>query len=222
LVYGAPGTGKTTTIEALSKALGAPLIKLDFESLEADDLSGVRRTWSAPCLPGETKGLRVKGAIRDSVRDSGVRNPIVLIDEFSGRDLLRNTWKEIAYKKLFNQNHHLANEQGLEDLSHVIFILLTNDSRQDLSPAIRSRFIEFDWPDLDDETLAKVLSSCLSETISELQNSLEQKLQEGENTKEKHEAAVRALSEAQMTTKKYSSFILSCNSDLGARTIRQR
>lgn len=222
IIYGPAGTGKTTAVEALAKALGAPLIKLNYEKMEATDISGENYSWSISKIPGEKENVKIKGAIRDAVRGSGIRNPIVLIDEFSAQEMKRSYWKEGMYKKLFNPDavDDDNDKNGQENLAHVIFFILTNDKREDFSPAMRSRFIEIDMPALDDETFRKIRDTRLSTSAEQFRSLLREDRWQQDNQAITTELFSHAVDNAVDVASNHLEFISQKNKDKGARTIQ--
>ncbi len=133
LIHGPPGTGKSTFVEYLVDALGAKRLKFNQEELTSDDLMGISNTsaaYSLPTLPGAEPGFaKIKGALRDGVTKIGVKNSIVVLDEFRFSELQKVPWKLSQYNALLDPDVQASSSDGdLEDLSEVIFIILTNEN----------------------------------------------------------------------------------------------
>lgn len=219
LFYGLSGVGKTFGLELLARALGAPLIFLHFETMKENDIHGEDWDYSIVHAPGKKGVLKIKGSLRSAVREAGVRNPIILIDEFSSVEFHKHPWKEALFKKLFNLLRADDDNDGLENLAHVVFLVLTNDRPEEIHPAIRSRFVECFAPELDDDRLAKIRDARLSTTINKLKS-----LTDANNSAQLGSVDPELLAEATLRTEelinKYKGSILQKNKDRGARTIQ--
>jgi ATP-dependent Lon protease len=127
-IYGSPGTGKTSIVKSIAKALGRPykMISLGGES-DNSMLTGHGFTYV-----GSTPGR-----IIDILKETQCMNPVILIDEL---DKISNTNKgaEII-GTLIHLTDHTTNDKynydryfaGIEfDLSKVLFIFTYNDPSQ--------------------------------------------------------------------------------------------
>lgn len=121
-LIGPPGTGKTTFARELANSIGREFIKISVGGLnDSSELIGHRRTYIG-AGPGK---------IIESIKKSGVNNPVILIDEV---DKMVKDYKGDPASVLLDildpkQNKEFVDNYIAEpfDLSSVIFILTAND-----------------------------------------------------------------------------------------------
>jgi hypothetical protein len=139
MIYGAPGFGKSRQLDRLVNLLGGPVIKYNAEA--AAGLAPVEERnppYTVKKREETADTATTRNELKDAVRRSGYKNPIVLINEFEASSFKWNTWKAAFFKKLLDP----APEEG-DQLRYITIIAVTNDEPADFDPAIANRFIKF-------------------------------------------------------------------------------
>lgn len=144
-LVGLVGTGKTTFAYALSEALGRPIARIPFGGMgSARDLRGQSRLH----LESEP------GAVIKALRSSGVKNPIILLDEIDrvtaeARADIMGVLVELLDP---NQNNRFL-DHYLDypvDLSEVLFVA-TGNNTANLATAVLDRLEPIQMPSYTDE-----------------------------------------------------------------------
>ncbi len=145
LLVGLVGTGKTTFAYALSEALGRPITRIPFGGMgSARDLRGQSRLH----LESEP------GLIIRAFRDSGVKNPIILLDEI---DRVTSEAKADIMGVLVEVLDPSQNNRFLDhyvdypfDLSEALFIATANNTGN-IATAVMDRLEPLRMPSYTDE-----------------------------------------------------------------------
>ena len=220
LFTGPPGTGKTTTLQDIAEALGAPLKMLDYEDMHESDLSGVTFGYDmVQPLPGDPRVVSLKGALRDAVRESGVKNPLIGLDEFHMRDVNANYRMTPHLKKLLNKDKLEESPPGEEDLSGISFFLLTNDE-DSIEPAVLSRLTAVEFPPLDNDSHARARDAKLDAFIAQYRKENERSVPEGAEPQAQKAFVSAVIDKTEQTVERYKGLMLDLNRDQGARTIQ--
>lgn len=127
---GPPGTGKTSIVKSVAKALGRDFAKIDFSN--ANSLSFV--AGDSPAIRDGKPGAFVK-----ALSEAGSTNAVLLLDEIEKAhdDRIANSLM-VALDPNYNDSFHDNNLKLDVDLSDTIMISTTNDLSK-LHPALRNR-----------------------------------------------------------------------------------
>jgi MoxR-like ATPase len=148
VLVGAPGVGKTTLARALGKAMGLPFQQISLGgSGDVQVVKGHSMTY---------EGSR-HGSIVRAIRDAGVLNPVILLDEADKlSDRGGGELGNLLIHMLDDSQRHEFVDDYVDipvDLSGVLFVLAVNDLEL-VSPVLRDRLheVHFDSPDLEAKT----------------------------------------------------------------------
>lgn len=144
LLVGLVGTGKTTFAYSLSEALNRPLVRIPFGGMgSAKELRGASRLY----LESEP-GRIVKG-----ICETGIRNPIILLDEIdrvakeANRDIMG-----VLVELLDPAQNHSFRDAYIDypiNLSHAIFLATANNTT-DIATAVMDRLEKISMPSYSD------------------------------------------------------------------------
>ncbi|MFA9288892.1 MAG: AAA family ATPase [Weeksellaceae bacterium] len=142
---GLAGTGKTTFAISLAESLGRRLVRIPFGGLSsATDLRGMTKS-STESQPG---------MIIKSLRDVGVRNPVILLDELDrvtedARASIMGVLLELLDP---NQNMHFTDYfvDYPFDLSNVLFVATANNTNN-IAPPVLDRLELIQMPSYTDD-----------------------------------------------------------------------
>lgn len=230
LILGKPGVGKTMLVKLVAKALNAPLVSFRHLVMDAKALTGSasrRQSDVEDEIPGARQTIAVQGALRDHVRETGIRNPLVLMDEYPGRRHAFIPSTEGAWK-IFLDPDNRDDSAGLEDLSHVMLVVCSNNKKKEFEPGILNRFQVIEVPDLDEDTFSEVFDAALSELMAPRRTDVEEevssvKLPVAARKARKMDKGFfqAANTKAEEDCKGLKGEILERNHDPGARTVRR-
>ena len=139
------GTGKTTFAQSVAEALGRKFVRIPFGGLSsALDLRGQSKT-----TPESEPGMVIR-----AIRQSGVKNPVILLDELDritteSRASIMGVLIELLDPE---QNAHFT-DYFIDypfDLSQVLFIATANNTN-DISTAVMDRLEVIQMPSYTDE-----------------------------------------------------------------------
>jgi ATP-dependent Lon protease len=135
-IVGPPGVGKRTLAAAIARALDRPLVRLELGGRGEAQLVGSRRARNG----GEM------GKVMEAMRDAGVRNPVLLLEELDdvGLGNVEGDPTDALEEMLDAENRESFTDRYLEvafDLSEVLFIGSAGDYFR-IPRDLRDHFIE--------------------------------------------------------------------------------
>lgn len=145
LFVGLVGTGKTTIAKAIAEVLGRPFVRIPFGGLgDPLYLRGKSRLY-AESEPGKV----IKG-----IRESGVKNPVILLDEIDRvADEALNSVMGVLVELLDPEQNHKFTDNYIDypfDLSEALFCATCNNTTR-IATAVMDRLEPIQLPSYTDE-----------------------------------------------------------------------
>jgi len=150
LLVGLVGTGKTTIAKSIAEALGRKFIRIPFGGMSsALDLRGQSRV-----NPDAEPGSIIK-----AIRRSGVKNPVILLDEVDRvSETARGEIMGVLVELLDPEQNMAFTDHYIDypfDLSQVLFIATANNTTH-INTAVMDRLEPITMPSYSDEEKIKI------------------------------------------------------------------
>ena len=230
LILGKPGVGKSSLSKLIGQFLGAAYLCFVQDDLDLHDISGEPHFLPKPRrLPGELDALRVQGAIRDGVRETARKNPLLVIEEYEPHRTMHAMATVKTYNRFFDPEVE-SSSAGFENLEHIFLFVLSNAKLEEFNPATINRFFIVEAADLNDAQFSDIFDTVQQESKDMLQMSMGLKPPNQGRSQQPLTAKFRemnpltaemALEAAVEQVKRIKSEILGSNKDPGAREIQR-